>query len=163
MTTIIIIAIVVLLIFILFKWSFKIPKCGNMVLITGGIKTGKTMLSVRMVYKKWKQQVFKAKAFNFFKKYFSWLVPKLKKQEKKEMPLVYSNVPLGIPYVPLTTDLIMRKDRFVYGSVIYMCESSLVADSMTFKSDFVNENVNLFAKLIAHSTKGGYLILDTQR
>lgn len=40
----------VLILVIVFWRIFKIPKCGNMVLITGGIKTGKSTLSVRMAY-----------------------------------------------------------------------------------------------------------------
>ena len=78
------------------------------------------------------------------------------------MPLIYSNVPLAMPYVPLTDDLLLRKKRFVYGSVIYVQEASLVADSQLIRDMDVNERLMLFNKLIGHETKGGVIIYDTQ-
>lgn len=140
---------------------FKIPKVGNMVLITGGIKTGKSTLSVRMVYKLWKKQCFKVRVINVLYPILGVFFSRFR-QEKKPMPLIYSNVPLSIPYVPLTEDLIMRKKRFVYGSVCYIQECSLLADSMSYKDQLLNENMLLLCKLWAHETKGGYIILDTQ-
>lgn len=75
-----------------------------------------------------------------------------------EKPLLYSNIPLAVDgFTPLTLDLIQRKERFRYGSVIYVCESSLVADSMSFKDPLLNENMLLLNKLIAHETRGGYI------
>lgn len=138
----------------------KIPKCGNMTLVTGGIKTGKSTLSVRMAYKTWKKQVFKTKIFNLFVKCFHNISKKFSKE--KPLPLLYSNVPLNVPYVPLTQDLLERRERFVYGSVAYFCEASLIADSMSFKDEYVNEQLLLFVKLFAHETKGGYAFYDTQ-
>lgn len=141
----------------------KIPKCGNMVLVTGGVKTGKTTLSVRLVFKTWKKQVLKVRIQNALLKVFKFLkIKKFKDAEKKPLPLIYSNIPINMPYVPLTDELIKRQERFVYGSVIYVCESSLLADSMSFKDEFVNEQLLLLNKLIAHETRGGYLFYDTQ-
>lgn len=50
----------------------------------------------------------------------------------------------------------------MYGSVIYFCEASLLAGSMDFKDDDLNEALPLLVKLVAHETKGGYMIFDTQ-
>ena len=141
---------------VLCLWAFKPPKIGNMVLITGGIKTGKTTLSVRTVYKTWRKNVLAWR----IKKVLGKVFPKLKPSDEK--PQIYSNIPLRLPYVSLTTDLIQRKTRFNYGSVCYICETSLVADSMSFKDNEVNERLLLFCKLFAHETKGGTLVLDTQ-
>lgn len=147
-----------------FLYILKIPKCGNMVLVTGGVKTGKTTLSMRLVYKTWKKQCLKVRIQNalgmFFKKIH---FKKFENFEKKPLPLIYSNIPLGeLEYVPLTQALIRREERFVYGSVVYVCESSLMADSMSYKDDYVNEQLLLLNKLIAHETHGGYLFYDTQ-
>lgn len=160
MTIFLIFAVAVVL-FIFLLRILKIPKCGNMVLVTGGVKTGKSMLSVHMVYRTWKKQVFKVKVYNALRLLFSF-IPKIRKKPKKPKPLIYSNVPLNMEYVPLTQELIERQERFVYGSVIYVCESSLLADSMSYKDDFINEQLLLLNKLIAHETKGGYLFYDTQ-
>ena len=134
-----------------------------MVLITGGIKTGKTTLSVHMVYRKWRSQVLKTHIQNFFGKLFKKMrLKRFKAWKPKDIPVIYSNIPLSIPYVPMTTDLLERKERFIYGSVVYLCEASLVADSMSYKDDYLNEQLLLFNKLFAHETKGGYLFYDTQ-
>ena len=137
-------------------WQLKILNCGNVVLVTGGVKTGKTTMSVRLVHKLWKKNCNKVKFYNLVVRHFK------KDKSKKDMPLIYSNVPLAIPFVPLTEDLIYRRTRFVYGSVIYFCEASLLAGSMDFKDDDLNETLPLLVKLVAHETKGGYMVFDTQ-
>lgn len=154
----ILIGVVILLFWI--RHIMKIPKCGNMVLVTGGIKTGKSTLSVRMAYKTWKKQVLKTKIFNIFVVLFGKISSRFK--TKKDLPLLYSNVPLDVPYVPLTQALLERRERFVYGSVAYFCEASLIADSQYFKDAFTNEQLLLLIKLWAHETKGGYAFFDTQ-
>lgn len=78
------------------------------------------------------------------------------------MPLLYSNIPLAVPYVPLTKALLLRKKRFVYHSVIYISEASLVSNSMAFSDSAENERILLFYKLIGHELRGGNLIIDTQ-
>lgn len=154
MVYIIIFGVLALVIFCL--WKLKIPKCGNLILVTGGVKTGKTTMSVRLVEKLWKKNCKKVKIYNRFIRLFK------KDKTKRPMPLIYSNVPLKLPYVPLTKELIFREHRFVYGSIVYFCECSLVAGSMDFKDDDLNDNITLLTKLIAHETRGGYMVLDTQ-
>lgn len=142
-------------------WVLKVPKSGNMLLVTGGIKTGKTTLAVRMAYKRLRMQRIKVWFYNNFGRYWK-SIGKRKLQEPKPRPELYSNIPLNTPYIPLTTSLLNRTERFIYGSVVYICESSLVADSMSFKDPELNERLLLFNKLFAHETRGGYLIYDTQ-
>jgi hypothetical protein len=79
------------------------------------------------------------------------------------MPLLYSNIPLAVPYVPLTQKLIERKERFRYGSVIYINEASLFADSQLVKDMDTNNALLMFNKLIGHELLGGYIIYDTQQ
>lgn len=134
--------------------KFKLCKIGSMALFTGGVKTGKSTLSVHTCIKEYKSRVRKTKFVNFFRKLF--------KKDLIELPLLYSNVPLGLPFVTITDELLTRKKRFVYGSVIYVQEASLVADSQLLKDKDLNERLLLFNKLIGHETKGGLLIYDTQ-
>lgn len=154
MTVIILIACLALIIFCL--WKLKIPKCGNLILVTGGVKTGKTTLSVRLVKKLWKKNCTKVKIYNRL------IRPFKKDKTKRPMPLIYSNIPLTLPYAPLTKELIYREHRFEYGSVVFMCEASLIAGSMDFSDPDLNDNISALAKLIAHETKGGYMVMDTQ-
>lgn len=141
----------------IFRWimsKFKVPKIGAMALVSGGVKCGKSTLSVAIVMSEYKKRTRRIKFRNFFRKIFG--------KPLQELPLIYSNIPLGVPYVELTDDLLLRKKRFVYGSVIYCCEASLVADSQLFKDMELNERLLLFNKLIGHETKGGCVIYDTQ-
>lgn len=80
----------------------------------------------------------------------------------EEMPLFYTSVPVAFPHVRLTKELLLRQERFAYKSVIWVDEASLLADSMAFKDDSVNTQLLLFNKLIAHETKGGTLVWNTQ-
>lgn len=130
---------------------------GNLTLITGGVKTGKTQLSVCLVYKTYKKQLRKWRK----------ACRKAKRQYKPypEKPMIYSNMPLGkygMEYCPLTLDLIMGKRRFAFGSVVYYNEASLIAGSKDIKDEELNDHLLKFFKLCAHFTKGGYVILDTQ-
>ena len=129
--------------------QFKFPKIGSLTLISGGVKTGKSTFSVALAIREYKARLRKTKFKNFFRKLF--------KKSTLELPCLYSNVPLALPYV-----LLLRKKRFVYGSVVYCQEASLVADSQLIKDMNVNNLLLLFNKLFGHSTKGGCLIYDTQ-
>lgn len=150
-------------VFFLVSKILKIPKFGNMVLITGGIKTGKSTMSVWLAVRQYKRQLRRWWIFNnvFYKLFHNfWFAKNWKKREK---PLFYSNIPIAVDgFTPLTRALIERKTRFRYGSVIYVCESSLVADSQSFQNQLLNEEMLLLNKLVAHETKGGYLFYDTQ-
>ena len=149
--------ILIAVVVIYFVWirKFKVPKVGSLVLITGGVKCGKSFLSVHMIDQNIKRSRRAVKIQNFFRKLF--------KRELLEEPLVYSNVPLNMPYVPITYDLLMRKTRFRYGSVVYIQEASLVADSQLVKNMELNNEMLIFYKLIGHELgSGGTMIVDTQ-
>lgn len=152
--TILILILIALAIFFIIK-LFKIPKVGCIAMVTGGVKCGKSMLSVWLAKRKYKSQLRKWKIRKFFCKVFRKPLP--------EKPLLYSNVKLaGVSYSLLTTDMILRKVRPAFGSVVYIQEASLLADSMYFKDMEVNERLLLFNKLFGHESHGGYLIYDTQ-
>lgn len=138
-----------------FASKFKVPKIPCVALVTGGVKSGKSTLSVYMaiqtynrVHRRWKIRVF---------------FQKLLHRPFDEEPLLYSNIPLAVPYVPITLELLQRKVRPRYGSVAYVNEASLLADQMlSLKKDDTNERLTLFNKLFGHETIGGVLIYDTQ-
>ena len=147
--------IFILVIYLYNKW-FKIPKLNNVVMVSGAVKSGKTALSLHFAMKKYRS----ALRVYYLKKFFFIFFPK--KKVELEKPLLYSNIPLATDYVPLTEDLILRKCRFAYGSVIFIDEASLVADSMDYKDESKNDALRLFNKLIAHETMGGTVIYNSQ-
>ena len=157
MKVILFLVLVCLIGWLLFKFLslFKIPKTGALSLVSGGVKAGKSTFAVYLAYKNIKHRQRSVKVRNWFRKFF-------KRGEMEDIPQLYSNIPLSVPYIPLTDDLLLRKKRFIYGSVVYVCEASLVADSMCIKDLEVNDRLLLFNKLIGHELKGGLLIYDTQ-
>lgn len=134
--------------------KFKIPKIGCLALVTGGVKTGKSTFAVYLAYVNYKRARRRWKIRAFFQNLLHLPVD--------EEPLLYSNVPLSIPYVPVTKELLQRKMRMRYNSIIYINEASLVADSQLFRNEVLNEELLLFNKLIGHESRGGALIYDTQ-
>lgn len=156
MILVVIVVLCVALFFLLRLWhSHKTPKVGSLALVTGGVKTGKTTFAVHLALKNYKRALLRWRILSFL----SFINKKWKNMEK---PLLYSNIPLTCDYVPVTRDMLLRKVRFNYKSVILLSEASLVADSQLIKLPEVNSNLLLFCKLIAHETKGGMLVLDTQ-
>lgn len=160
MVVVIVLVVVAILLFLFLK-LFKIPKIGCIGMVTGGVKCGKSMLSVWLAVRKYKALHRKWRVRCFFLKLFGKF---LRKEFKlPEEPKLYSNVKLaGVPYTLLTTDILLRNVRPAYGSVVYIQEASLVADSMYHQDGEVNERLLLFNKLFGHETHGGYLIYDTQ-
>lgn len=165
----IVIISIVLLALVIFGVWFYVKKIKhlifpNVVLVTGGVKSGKTTLNTALAIKQFKrvtrQYKFRCFIIRTLKKVFK---KKFKDVQYPERPLFYTNIPVKIDYVvPLTWDLLLRRKRFTYKSVILVSESSLVADSMMIKDKEINKNLLLFNKLIAHMTKGGYLFYETQ-
>lgn len=160
MAWIIVAVLVGLAIFLYFKF-FKMPKIGCIGMVTGGVKCGKSTLSVWLAVRKYKFQHRKWRIRCWLIKVINAVFRCSKKFP--EEPVLYSNVKLaGVHYTLLTTDMILRKVRPAFGSVVYIQEASLLADSMYFKDMAVNERLLLFNKLFGHESHGGYLIYDTQ-
>lgn len=156
MIWIIIAAVLACVLFYFYCKVRKVPKLGSLCLVTGGVKSGKSTLSVYLAIRSWKRDHFRWKVLNFLRRVFKFI-------PVSEEPLLYSNVPLaGVPYVELTEDLLLRRKRFNYRSTIYIQEASLVADSMMFRDQDINDRLLYFNKLIGHETRGGRIIYDTQ-
>lgn len=131
--------------------KFKVPKVGAVALVTGAVKSGKSTFSFILAYR------------NFKKRHRRWYFRKIIFRANEEEPLFYSNIPVKIKhYVPLSLDMIRRKTRLNYGSVTWLDEASLIADSQLWKDQLINEEIQLFMKLYGHETKGGILIYNTQ-
>lgn len=148
--------IIALILWILGKFysKFKCPKIGGLTLVNGGIKTGKTTFAVYLAYSNYKRAVRSWKIRSYFQKLLG--------RKVDEEPLLYSNIPLNIPYVKLTDDLIMERQRFRFKSVVFVDEASLLADSQLYKDMKTNELLAMFTKLFGHSTHGGSIVFNTQ-
>lgn len=145
----IIVIIIILFGLFFFLKNYKSIKVGSIALFNGGVKTGKTTLAVNVALKEYKKALFRYKVRRLF-------------GAKDEKPLLYSNIPLSVPYVPVTRELLLREIRPAYKSVILLSEASLVADSQLIKDKVINQQLLEFFKLIGHETRGGKVIIDTQ-
>lgn len=153
------IGIIVLVIALIVLWrlrKYKSPKVGSLALVTGGVKTGKSTMAVSLAVRNYKNALLWYRISCFFAKIFH--------KQPPEKPLLYSNVPLNVRwgYVQLTEELILRKERFAFKSVIYVNEASLLHDKDIYKDIDSSTRIALFNKLIGHSTHGGCIIYDTQ-
>lgn len=148
------IILIILAVFLLiYFWSkIKRLKLDCITLVVGAPKTGKTTIQVYLAIKDNKKRIFKTKLKNIFRK----------KDNKIELPLLYSNIPLKYPHVRLTKELLLREQRFVYNSTILISETSLVADSMSYKNEEQSDTLSLFYKLIGHEMQGGAVFVETQ-
>lgn len=153
-----ILAIVGVGLFLYFKImsKFKVPKTGCLSLISGSVKSGKSTLGVYMAISQYKRNLRAWK--------FNCLLCKIFRKDPEEKPLLYSNIPLAYPHVRLTKDLLSRKKRFAFHSVVYINEASLVVDNQIYQDKDLSERVKLLVKLFGHEVHsgGGRLILDTQ-
>lgn len=160
-----IIALILVITFFIRKFlsRFKFPKTTSVAIFTGGIKVGKSAVSLAHALSEYRRVLFGYKLECFFIKILNIFI---RKKENKisfsEKPLFYSNIPLrDIPFVPLTTEHLLRKKRIAYKSVCFVDEASLVADSQLIKDKVVNTQLLLFFKLFGHETHGGKCILNS--
>ena len=153
-----------IVLYVLYRKNFKVLKVPSVCLITGGVKTGKSLLSVYLSIKDYRKR-----------HRIWWLKVHLLGKRDLEEPLYYTNVTITFgslrrkkPHkldkniVHITKDHLLREIRFNYKSVIYLQESSLMADNMDFNNKERTVDLSLFNKLIAHETRGGALYYDTQ-
>lgn len=155
--SIFLIIIVVIIVLIILRKHFKRLVLPNVFLITGAVKSGKTLLSVTLAIRQYRKAVRRY----YIRKFFSMIFHK--EVGEFDKPMLYSNIPLAkCKYNPLTKDIIMRKVRIPNQSVVLIDEASLLADSMLFNNKDINNNLMAFVKLFAHYSHNGTLIIDTQ-
>lgn len=153
---IILIIVLGLIAIIFIRRKFKTIKMPNVFLVTGAVKTGKTLLSVHLAIKEYRKELIR---YYIRKTIFSMFFIK----NDLEKPMLYSNIPLAkVRYNLLTIDMILCNVRIPYRSIVLLDEASLLADSMAFKDKYINNRLMRWVKLFAHITKGGRLIITTQ-
>lgn len=155
---IVVLLIVLILLIIGYSWykkNFKKLDIPCVAMVTGAPKCGKSTIAIHLAYKEFKKARFKVAVKNIFNR--------LMHKPLLEKPLFYSNIPLNIKegYTPVTKELLTAQTKFVEFSVVYLGEVSLIADSMSYRNEDINEQLLLFNKLFGHRV-GGKLFYDTQ-
>lgn len=156
------IGLFILAIFLYFRF-FKIPKLRNLVFVDGTLGAGKSFYCVNLAIRLYKREL---RAYRIRKALLTALsfVPKFKDAlDALERPMLYSNIPLRrVRMSNLTLDVLLRKVRIPYRSVVLIDEMSLVADQFDYKDARITDALRDFYKLFRHATKGGILICNSQ-
>ncbi len=148
----IIVAVVLLLLILIYS---RCPYIGCLTLFTGALKSGKTLTGLRCALKKYRMAVLKWKITCIWRSIIKKPLP--------EKPLFYTNITVaGVEFVPVTEDILFRRVRIARKSVMFLSESSLLIDNMSFKDALLNEEVVVFFKLYGHLSHGGKCIIETQ-
>ena len=171
MVWVIVILLSILAIYLYWKF-FKLPKMKNIIFVDGSLGSGKSFYSVAVAVRLFKKQIrlYRIKCFvigkivNKIINAVNWVFKKnYAMKDLPEKPQLYSNMRLrNIEFTLLTKDLIFRKQRFAYKSVVLIDEASLMIDQMCFKDKELNERMSTFFKLFRHETKGGYIVINSQ-
>lgn len=167
-----ILIVIIILLVVYYKRAKKFVY-ETIVMLIGTNGVGKTstsvsigLRSIKMAHARWWRRK------NIYSK-----IPLIKKmgmfQYYDEEPKIYCNIPLYENrkksdklfkyYEPFTMDILLRKKRMNYKSVILLDEVSLIANSFSGipnkanpDAKFINEQLQLFIKLIRHELKGTY-------
>ena len=149
----------VVLIFLLVIYS-RCPYIGCLTLFTGALKSGKTLTALRCALRKYQMARIMWRISCLWRSFLQKLGVKVKLPEE---PLFYTNITVaGVRYVPVTLDILYRRVRIARKSVMFLSETSLIADSMTVRDALLNEEINTFFKLYGHESHGGKCIIETQ-
>ena len=140
--TILLILIIIVVLFVL-HWinkHFKRINMPNVFLITGAVKTGKTLLSVHLARK----ELRRARIGYYIKSFFLRLLGR----ELPKKPMLYTNIPIArTDYNIVTMDILLCKVRIPDKSIVLLDEASLVADSMLYKDKNISDKLMRFVKL----------------
>ena len=150
-----ILTIIGAILFVLIIIYSRCPYIGCLTLITGALKSGKTLMGLRCALRKYRSARIKWK--------ITCLWRRLIRKPEPEEPLFYTNIAVaGVRFVPVTLDVLYRRVRIARKSVMFLSETSLIADSMTIRDALLNEEINVFFKLYGHESHGGKCIIETQ-
>lgn len=164
-----IIGIAVLLIWF-FVFKVKHLKTPDVYMVDGGVKTGKSLVTVKLAVTQYRKNCIKVAIFNFFRR----CINKFRKMKKAplEKPMLYSNMPLyRVKYNALTLDILKWQVRIPHKSVCLIDEATLLADSLLGMKkdknkmkefDETNEILTLFLKTYGHQTHGGSCFYNSQ-
>ena len=122
---------------------------------TGGLGSGKSLMSVKMAIKLLRKNRRKVKWYNLWHK-----------NDKQPMPLLYSSIPVRISkkeYAQVLTEKhLLLWEKLVPKSVTFIDEIGAFANQFEYKNPLILKNFNEFVRLYRHYTKGGYFVCNDQ-
>lgn len=154
MAWLIILIVVVILFFILRPYIIHYD---TVLLFTGGLGSGKSLLSSEYALKLLRKNRLKVLLHNI--KPWNW-------RKKWPKPQLYSSIPFRVSRrewaIRLTPEHLLLQEAIVPRSVCYLDELDSFANQFDFKLDNILNSFNEFCRLYRHYTRGGYLVTNTQ-
>ena len=131
-----------------------IQQFDTVILYTGGLGSGKSLISSKMALRLLRKNRSKVKWHNFWH-------PK----DKWEKPQLYSNIAFKISRsewgLQLTPSHMVLEAAIIPRSILFVDEVCLFLDQFSIKLP-ASETVEEFATLYRHYTQGGFLVMNTQ-
>lgn len=177
MTVLILLLAIIIILFITLKLIKNLAKISyNQVLgIFGGVKSGKTLLGVKLALKQFK---ISRKYWNKKKRktiYYNVLVSFLNKFKKnkiafKELPLTpqfYSNVPIRVNKkygmsLKVSKEILLLKEKIPNGSIMLLDEFGTIASQYGYTEEQIRTDISEFVRFYGHYTKqkGLLIVID---
>lgn len=148
-----IVLIIAIILFIVIVKPY-IQQYDTVLLYTGGLGSGKSLVSSKMALRLLRKNRFKVFWHNLFHPKDKWPQPKL-----------YSNIAFRVSRsewaYKLSADHMLLQKSIIPRSVIFVDEICLFLDQFSIKFP-ASDTVEEFATLYRHYTIGGYLVMNTQ-
>lgn len=135
--------------------SYRLTTYDTVVAFTGGLGSGKSLMSVEMAIKLLRRQ--RRRVF--------WKNLLRKKSEKLPTPLLYSSIPVRVSRKEMATKLteqhLTLQEKLIRGSVIFIDEIGSFCSQFDYKA----KNADVFDEFIRfyrHYTKGGFIVCNDQ-
>lgn len=144
---------------LLLWWWIKpyIISYDTVLLFTGGLGSGKSLLSSTYALILLRKNRFKVWLYNLMP--WHW-------RKKRPRPMLYSSIPFRISRkewaLQLTPEHLLLHKRLIDRSVVYLDELDSFANQFDFKNQPILENFNEYMRLFRHYTRGGYMVTNTQ-
>ena len=147
--------IILLLLFVYFVIKPYIMHYDTVLSYTGGLGSGKSLISTQMAVRLLRKNRWKVLWHNIRH-------PK----HKIAKPLLYSSIPLRVSNkewaCKLTPDHLTLQERLPEKCVVFIDEIDSYASQFDFKLPNIIQNFDEFCRFFRHYTKGGYLVCNTQ-
>lgn len=165
---VVIVAFVCWLTYVIMRKALK-HKVDTITCFTGGLGSGKTLLSTRLAVKLYKKNLRK---YYYRKKWLNDFLNFFRKKDKRvldiDKPVLYSNIPICLDRkkrlfsVRLDYDVLLLQKRIPLHSVILIDEIGAFANQFDYKDKNIIEVFDEFIRFFRHYSQGGYIVCNDQ-
>lgn len=171
--SIIVLAVIVALVCFLVYKAMRIAlkhKIDTITAFTGGLGSGKTLLSTRLALKLYRKNVWK---YYTKKKLWNSCLNLFRRQKNKvafcvEKPKLYSNIPILLDKKKrvfcdrLDINILLLQERMPLHSVILIDEIGSFASQFDYKEKNVIKVFDEFVRFFRHYSQNGYMVVNDQ-